>query len=61
METHLKCLYCGKLIDEKESLAIIEAGVEPFCSIYCANVASGVPLPYSSGAFVFDKWVLGNK
>lgn len=60
-EGQLNCLHCDKKIDAAESLAMEEAGVDPYCSVYCANIAGGVPLPYSGGALVFDKWMNNNK
>ncbi len=40
---------CGKKIPEQEAKEIEEAGVEPYCSLYCAYIDSGVPLSYSKG------------
>lgn len=42
----LRCLRCKKIIPDLEAKKIIEADVEPYCSQYCAEVGSGVPLPY---------------
>ncbi len=51
----MKCLRCGKPIDETEAKIIEEAGVDPFCSEYCELVYGGVSLPYSQGDdFVID-------
>ena len=41
-----KCFNCGKQIPEKEAQEMERAGVEPFCSLYCSNAYSGVPMPW---------------
>jgi hypothetical protein len=52
----VKCLHCKEPIPAAEADDMAKYGVAPYCSVYCSNVAGGVPLPYSAGAMVFDKW-----
>ena len=51
----ITCERCGSKIKEAEADKIIKAGVTPYCSLYCANVASGVPIPGSNGDWDFER------
>jgi len=55
----VKCLRCGKEILLDEAREIEKAGVEPFCSQYCSEVYSGVPLPWE-GFCKFTDFFLHN-
>jgi hypothetical protein len=55
------CIRCGTYLLQADSDACDKYGVDPYCTQYCAEIANGVPLPYSTGALVFDKWINGNK
>lgn len=55
------CMRCGNALSDMDSTAVDLYNVDPYCSQYCAEVANGVPLPYSSGALVFDKYANQNK
>ena len=50
------CIVCGRKLPKEDSDLINMYGVDPYCSQYCAEIGSGVPMPYSQGANVFDKF-----
>lgn len=55
----MKCLRCNKKINDIEAKKIEEAGVDPFCSQYCAEIYGGIPLPYSKSDGYMDKVING--
>lgn len=56
-----RCLNCGVFLEKKDSEEIDKYGVEPYCSQYCSEVGNGIPMPFNSGALVFDKWANNNR
>ena len=52
----IQCEKCGTNIKESEAQKMLDAGVNQYCSLYCANVAGGVPIPGSTGDYVFLKY-----
>lgn len=52
----MRCLRCGKTIPQEEAEKIKEAEVSPFCSQYCFEVYSGIPLPYDNATHNWLKW-----
>jgi endogenous inhibitor of DNA gyrase (YacG/DUF329 family) len=53
----MKCLQCGQIVSQKETVKIKKAGVDPFCSQYCSEIYGGIPLPYDNAIHNWLKWV----
>lgn len=41
-----RCRRCGTELSEEESLAVDQAGIDPYCSLYCSEIDNGAPMPY---------------